>query len=98
MTEPVVLPPIPKILDYPAAIGIGLTVLFTMALVLVASRFDASGGALTVSLMVVITFAAAVIFCLFFTVPQDEVTSSVLGGLTAAFGAVIAFWLGRSKS
>jgi hypothetical protein len=38
-----------------------------------------------------------VIFCAFFTVPTDEITASVIGGLTAAFGAVIAFWLNKPR-
>jgi hypothetical protein len=35
--------------------------------------------------------------CLFFTIPSDEITSGVIGGLVAAFGAVIAHWIGRSQ-
>jgi uncharacterized BrkB/YihY/UPF0761 family membrane protein len=91
-------PPVPKIVDYPGAIGIALVIAFTTVLLIVSGRFDVTGGVLTLSLLVVLAFLATVIFCLFFTVPNDEITSGVIGGLIAAFGAVIAFWLGRPKS
>jgi hypothetical protein len=39
-----------------------------------------------------------VAFSLLFNIPSDEeVTPGVVGGLVAAFGAVVAFWLGRSR-
>jgi uncharacterized BrkB/YihY/UPF0761 family membrane protein len=47
--------------------------------------------------MVVLAFSGVVMFCLFFTVPNDEITSGAIGGLVAAFGAVVAHWLGRPK-
>lgn len=91
----VVLPPIPKIMDYPAAVGIALGIMFTTVLLYVAGKFDTTHGVLTISLLVVIAFIGTVTFCLFFTVPNDEITSGIIGGLIAAFGAVIAHWLGR---
>jgi uncharacterized BrkB/YihY/UPF0761 family membrane protein len=97
MPDIIVPPPTPKLTDYPASVGIALGVLFTAILLVVAGRFDPSGGVLTISLLVTLAFIAVVTFCLFFTVPSDEATSAVIGGLTAAFGAVVAHWLGRSK-
>jgi FtsH-binding integral membrane protein len=88
-------PPIPKLLDYPASLGVALVVVFTAILLFLAGRFDPTGGVLTISLMVVLAFLGLVVFCAFFTLPTDEITSSVIGGLTASFGAIIAFWLGR---
>jgi uncharacterized BrkB/YihY/UPF0761 family membrane protein len=93
----VVPPPTPMIMPYPATVGIAFAILFTAMLLFIASKFDPTFGVLTISLMVVVTFAGVVTFCLFFTVPNDEVTSGVLGGLIAAFGAVIAHWLGRTR-
>jgi uncharacterized BrkB/YihY/UPF0761 family membrane protein len=93
----VVPPPIPKMLDYPGSVGIGIGIVFTTFLLYVAGKFDPTGGTLTISLLVTLAFVGAAIFCLFFTVPNDEVTAAVLGGLTAAFGAVVAHWLGRPK-
>jgi hypothetical protein len=90
-------PPTPRILDYPGSIGIGIAIVFTTILLIVSSRFDSTGGVLTISLLVTLAFLGAVVFCLFFTVPNDEVTSAVLGGLTASFGAIIAYWLGRPR-
>lgn len=95
MTPSDVLPPVPKITDYPAAIGIMFAVVFTAVLVIVASKFDPTMGTLTISMLVVVVFIGTVLFCLFFTVPSNEINSGVIGGLIAAFGAVIAHWLGR---
>lgn len=89
------LPPVPKLVDYPASVGIALGIMFTALLLYVAGKFDPTHGVLTISLLVVITFIGAVTFCLFFTVPNDEITSGIIGGLIAAFGAVMAYWLGR---
>ena len=89
----VILPPSPKLLDYPVSIGIALEIVFVTFLLFVAGKFDPTGGVLTISLLVVLAFIAVVIFCAFFTVP----TASVIGGLTAAFGAVVAFWLNKPR-
>jgi uncharacterized BrkB/YihY/UPF0761 family membrane protein len=92
----VIPPPSPKLMDYPSTIGIGIGVVFTTILVIVSGKFDPTHGPLTISLMVVIAFMGVATFCMFFTVPSDEITSGVIGGLTAAFGAVVAHWLGKS--
>jgi uncharacterized BrkB/YihY/UPF0761 family membrane protein len=89
------LPPIPKLVDYPIAIGIVLGVLATASLVVVAGRFDPTGGTLTISILVVLAMVSTTIFVMLFSIPTDEITSAVLGGLVAAFGAVMAFWLGK---
>jgi drug/metabolite transporter (DMT)-like permease len=88
-------PPIPKILDYPGFTTALFGVLFTGILLLIATKWDPTQGPLTISLLVVLAFIGTVAFCLFFTIPNDEITSAVVGGLVASFGAVIAFWLGR---
>lgn len=89
--------PIPKIIDYPASLGIAIAILFTAILLVVASKFDPTGGVLTLSLLVTVAFLGVCTFSCFFTVPSDEITSSVIGGLTAAFGAVVAHWIGRDR-
>lgn len=91
----IVPPPTPKLLDYPASLGIALEIVFVTILLFVSSKFDQSGGVLTISLLVVLAFIGVVTFCVFFTVPNDEATAAVIGGLTASFGAIIAYWLGR---
>lgn len=93
----VIPPPTPKLMDYPATLGIGIGIIFTTILVFVAGKFDPTGGVLTISIMITLAFTGTVTFCLFFTVPNDEVTSGVVGGLIAAFGAVVAHWIGRSQ-
>jgi membrane-associated phospholipid phosphatase len=93
----VVPPPMVRMFDYPGATGLAFGILFTTILLFVAGKFDPSGGALTISLLVVIAMIGVVTFCLFYTVPNDEITSGAVGGLIAAFGAVIAHWIGRTK-
>lgn len=94
---PVILPPSPKLLDYPATIGITFGILFTAILLYVAGKFDPTKGQLTISLLVVIAFLGVAIFSVFFTIPSNEITSAIIGGLVAAFGAVVAHWIGRSS-
>ena len=93
----VVPPPVPKLMDYPASIGVSIAVILTTVLLVVVSKFDPTGGTLTISILVVLAFLGLVTFCAFFTIPADEITSSAIGGLTAAFGAIIAYWLGVNK-
>ena len=93
----VIQPPSPKIMDYPVSIGIAVGVVFTTILLIVAGKFDPTGGALTISLLVTLAFIGAVTFCLFFTVPNDEITSGIVGGLIAAFGAVVSYWLNHPR-
>ena len=94
MTDPLIMPPpTPKIFDYPGATGIGFLIVFTTILLFVSGRFDASGGVLTISLLVVLAMVGAVVFSLFFTIPVDQSTAALIGGLTAAFGSVVTFWL-----
>jgi uncharacterized membrane protein YccC len=90
-------PPVPKIMDYPASVGLIIAVVLVTALLVVTSKFDPTGGTLTVSLLVVLGFLSLVTFCAFFTIPTDEITSGAIGGLVAAFGAVVAFWLSRDR-
>jgi FtsH-binding integral membrane protein len=88
-------PPLPKILDYPALMTVIVAAALTTAMLFVSGKFDPTGGPLTISLMIVIAFLGMVAFTLFFTVPTDEITSAVAGALVLAFGAIIAYWLGR---
>jgi len=90
-------PPTPKLMDYPASIGIVIAVALTAVLLIVSGKFDPTGGTLTISLLVILAFLGLVTFCAFFTIPTDEITSGAIGGLVAAFGAVVAYWLGQHK-
>jgi hypothetical protein len=91
------LPPIPKLGDYPIALTIGFEIIAVAILLVVSTRFDPTGGVLTISLMVVMAFIGAAAFSMFFNIPTDEATAAILGGLVAGFGAVVAHWLGRTK-
>jgi uncharacterized BrkB/YihY/UPF0761 family membrane protein len=90
-------PPSPKVLDYPALMSIGFGIFFTAVLLIVAGKFDPTGGTLTISVLIVIAMIAVIAICLFYTIPSDQATAAVIGGLVAAFGAVVAYWLGRPK-
>jgi hypothetical protein len=91
------LPPAPKILDYPSLFSVAFVVLFASIMLVVSKQFDATGGPLTISLIVVLAMVAVVAFSMIYNIPaDDEVTPAVVGGLVAAFGAVVAYWLGRS--
>ena len=73
------------------------SVVLVTCLLVVTSKFDASGGTLTISLLVVLGFMSLVTFCAFFTIPTDAITDAAIGALIAAFSAVVVYWLGRSK-
>lgn len=88
-------PPTPKIFDYPGAVTLAFAVVFTGAMLFVATKLDPTAGVLTISLLVVAAFIGTVVFSLFFTVPTDEITSATIGALIAAFSGVVAYWLGR---
>lgn len=88
-------PPVVATLNYPIAIGVILGVALTSALLFISGKFDPTHGVLTISLMIVIGMLGAVMYTLIFTVPPDDITPGVVGGLTAGFGAVISYWLGR---
>lgn len=92
----VIPPPTPKLLDYPASVGLVIAVGLTALLLVAAKHFDPTGGTLTISLLVILAFLSLVTYCAFFTIPTDEITSGAIGGLVAAFGAVVAYWLGRN--
>jgi len=97
MADVVNPPPIPKLLDYPASAGLAIAVVLTTILLVVTSKFDMTGGVLTISLLVILAFLGLVTFCAFFTVPTDEITSGAIGALIAAFAAVVTYWLSRNK-
>lgn len=89
-------PPLVKVLDYPAAIAVAVCVLAVTVLLIVIKRFDPTHGMLAISLIVVVSFVGLGAFSALFTVPQDEITSAVIGGLVAAFGGIIGYWLSRN--
>lgn len=90
-------PPI-TLIPYPLTIGVTVAVILTSVLLIVSHRFDTSTGVLTISILITLGMLGAVAFCLIFTIPDDAVTSGVVGGLTTGFGAVIAYWFGRANA
>jgi hypothetical protein len=90
-------PAVTTLVSYPIAAGVCIAVALTILLLYVAGRFDQTGGPLTISILIVLGMLGACAYCLIFTVPQDDITPGVVGGLTAGFGAVVAYWLGRAQ-
>jgi hypothetical protein len=90
------LPPVPKILDYPSLASVVAVVAGTTVMLIVTKHFDPTGGPLAISMIVVLSMVGVIAFSLLFNIPSDdEVTPAVVGGLVAAFGGVVAYWLGR---
>jgi hypothetical protein len=99
MTDQLVnAPPPVALFNYPVAIGSVLAVTLTAVVLYVAGRFDPTGGPLTISVLIVLGMLGAVTYCLMFSIPPDDITPGVVGGLTAGFGAVVAYWLGRTQA
>jgi hypothetical protein len=88
--------PSTQIVNYPSSVAIVVTVLFTSILLFIAGRFDPTKGVLTISLMIVLGMLGATAYCLVYTIPNDDITPGVVGALSAGFGAVVAYWLGRA--
>lgn len=86
------------LLNYPVAIGSILAVGLTAVVLYVAGKYDPTEGPLTISILIVLGMLGSVTYCLMFTIPPDDITPGVVGGLTAGFGAVVAYWLGRTQS
>jgi hypothetical protein len=80
------------------AIGLAIGVILTTVLLIAAKFFDHTAGTLTISIMIVLGMLGATAYCLIFTIPTDDITPGVVGGLTAGFGAVIAHWFGRVRN
>ena len=96
-----VINPVPatiKLLDYPALTSVAGAVVFGSIMLVVSKYFDPTGGILTISVLVILGFLAVVAVAIIFTVPNDEITSATVGGLVAAFGGIVGFWIGRSKT
>jgi len=94
----VVPPPLPKYtVPYPIAIGAVGAVFLTILLIVASNRFDYTRGPLTISILLVIAFCAAIAFCLNYTIPQDPTTAAIIGALVTSIGIIIGFWFGKNK-
>jgi hypothetical protein len=95
--EVVNAPPPIALTSYPIAFALGTCFALTAMLLVVVKYFDPTLGALTISLLITLGMLGAIAYCLLFTIPVDDITPSVVGGLTAGFGAMLAYWFGRGK-
>lgn len=90
--------PLPKLGDFPVIVSVCAEVVAVTLILIVARRFDPSGGPFTLALMVVFAFVGLLVYATIFNIPQDEETATIIGAMAAAFGAVVAFWLKRNGS
>lgn len=90
-------PDLPKLLNYPVTVGLAIEVVCIVVLLLASRRFDPTQGQLTIALLIVVAMIGLSIYSVLFSIPQDEETATIIGGLVAAFGAVVAFWV-RGKN
>jgi hypothetical protein len=90
-------PPQVPLSAFPSSIAVAVVVVFASILLFVSNKYDPTQGALTLSLLITLGMLGAVAYCLIFTIPNDDITPGIVGGLTAGFGAVVAHWLGRTK-
>ena len=91
-------PPTPIITSFPASIAVAATVIGSVVLLLVAARYDHTGGVLTISLLIILAFLGFIAFAMLVSVPNDQTTSAVIGALIGGVGAVLTFWLGKPPS
>lgn len=100
MEGPEVINPLPvgiKVVSYPGLISVAVAIFGVSIILFVSKKFDPTGGQLTISVMVVLAFIGVVAICMLFTIPNDEITGASVGGLIAAFSAVVVHWLGRPR-
>ena len=96
MADVVNPPPAVTISNYPSAVTVCVGVVFTCILLFFVGKFDPTRGPLTISILIVLAMMGTIAYVLVFTVPQDDITPAVVGALSAGFGAVVAYWLGRA--
>ena len=72
----------------------GIAVL-TILVMIVAHRFDGSGGWFTLSVMMVLGFIAVTLASMIYEVPQTPTTEILLGSMSTSVGAIVAFWMSR---
>ena len=98
MTPPTEVDPSPssKLLNYPDRDGGGHRRRPDLAVAVHRGEIRQPGGTLTISIMITLGMLGATAYCLIYTIPTDDITPGVVGGLTAGFGAVVAYWLGRT--
>lgn len=86
------LPPIGS--GIPSWVAVSIGVLLAGVLLFLVSRWDSTRGTLTISVLVILGFLATLGWAVRFNIPQDPETAALVGGLVAAFGAVVAYWIG----
>ena len=70
----------------------------TVVIVMVARRFDRTGGMLTISILVVQGFITGVYGAMLYEIRQNPITEILVGALATSMGAVIAHWVGGTRA
>lgn len=84
-------------LPFPASVATVIVILMSVLLVVIANRFDNSGGIITVSVLVVAAFISVNFTGILYGVPQTPINEIMIGALATSLGAVIAFWMSGKK-
>ena len=63
-------PPTPIITSFPASIAVAATVIGSVVLLLVAARYDHTGGVLTISLLIILAFLGFIAFAMLVICPE----------------------------
>lgn len=87
------LPRATQLTNYPVVVTAVLMAFFVGLLLFLSFRYDTTRGTLTISLLVVATFVGSLALALRFQIPQDPETAALIGGVIAAMGGVVTYWL-----
>lgn len=82
-------------IPYPAFLSTLGLALVGCVVVVVASRYDVTGGLLTVSIMLILATVAATFASFLYEIPQVPSTEILVGALATSLGAIVAHWVGR---
>lgn len=83
------------VFPFPASIAAGIVVFLAVLTLLASSRFDQTGGLLTISILIVAAFIAVAFTSLLYNYQQTAVVDILVGALATALGAVVSYWMGR---
>lgn len=77
----------------PATLGTMAALLMAVVVLLASHRFDATGGLLTLSIMIVAAFISVTFTSMLYNIQQTPLTEILIGALSTSVGAIVAFWM-----
>lgn len=80
------------------ALMAAMAVMVASAVLITASRyFDQTQGILTLAVVITVAFVVATYAAMIYQVQQTPLTEILIGSLSTALGAVVAYWMGRDN-